>query len=288
MPARSYSRSRSRSPSRSASRSRSRSSSRRSETPPKKDNGYARNSQRDDPAPNKVLGVFGLSPDTDERKLHQHFGNRDFGPVDDIKLIRDKLTDRSRCFAFIYYRDIRDATAARNKKNWLIDGREVRVDYSCTKGPHTSGSRRSSDYSPRRSDRRDNDTPTTNRCIGCFNLSPETNERDLEERFSKFGPIETIRIITDHVTGRQKGFAFIYYDSVDSAIKAKNDMDGRSFNGSQIRVDFSATNAKMEGSRGGSDRRQRRPEYSDSYRPRRERSRSPRRSPRRSYSPRRR
>ena len=53
-------------------------------------------------------------------------------------MVLDGHSGRSRGFAFVYYENIKDATAARAEMNSLdLDGRKIRVDYSITKRPHT-------------------------------------------------------------------------------------------------------------------------------------------------------
>jgi RNA recognition motif-containing protein len=49
----------------------------------------------------------------------------------------------------------------------------------------------------------------------------EHNESDLANYFSKFGEIESVEIIVDHVTREKRGFAFVVfkdYDSVDRVV----------------------------------------------------------------------
>jgi U1 small nuclear ribonucleoprotein 70kDa len=43
-------------------------------------------------------------------------------------------------------------------------------------------------------------------------LAYETTENDLEKEFSKFGPIERIRIVRDKKDNRHKGYAFIVFE----------------------------------------------------------------------------
>ena len=45
----------------------------------------------------------------------------------------------------------------------------------------------------------------------------------------------------DGPSKRSRGFAFIYFESVEDAKKAKESMDGTEIEGFQIRVDYSIT-----------------------------------------------
>ncbi|EDQ90533.1 uncharacterized protein MONBRDRAFT_3477, partial [Monosiga brevicollis MX1] len=83
-----------------------------------------------------VLGVFGLSRDTDERQLDSIFG--DFGQLEKCIIIHDRQNGRSRGFGFVTFVSDEDAQRAREKLNGArIDGRNVRVDFSVTKRAHT-------------------------------------------------------------------------------------------------------------------------------------------------------
>jgi len=138
-PARSRSRSRgSRSRSRSrGSRSRSRSASpdyrrkrrSRSRSPPSR-------VDREKPEPSKILGVFGLSSTTRNEDLKDEFAK--FGELDNVDLIIDKRTGRSRCFGFIYFNNMEDSIKAKESCNGMrLHGRNIRIDYSLTKRPHS-------------------------------------------------------------------------------------------------------------------------------------------------------
>eukprot|EP01117_Protostelium_nocturnum_P013131 TRINITY_DN4880_c0_g1_i6.p1 TRINITY_DN4880_c0_g1~~TRINITY_DN4880_c0_g1_i6.p1 ORF type:complete len:268 (-),score=104.03 TRINITY_DN4880_c0_g1_i6:17-820(-) len=93
-------------------------------------------SSRDNPAPSKCLGVFGLSFDTGDRDLKELFGK--YGPLEKVELILDRQTMKSRCFGFIYFEEMDDATKARNEINGMkLHGRFIRVDYSSTRRAHS-------------------------------------------------------------------------------------------------------------------------------------------------------
>ena len=74
-----------------------------------------------------------------------------------------------------------------------------------------------------------------------FGLSLYTTERELEKQFSSFGRIEKCQVILDGDSGRSRGFAFIYYETIEEASEARKEMDGRELDGKPIRVDFSMT-----------------------------------------------
>lgn len=64
------------------------------------------------------------------------------------------------------------------------------------------------------------------------NLAYSVMEDRLRETFIAFGSVESCKIITDRDTGRNKGFAFVEMDSIQSAQDAilglnGSDLDGR-------------------------------------------------------------
>ncbi|VDM08239.1 unnamed protein product [Wuchereria bancrofti] len=139
----SRSRSRDRRQSSSCSRSRSKSrlrSSRRSRSPRYRRSSYDDRrytfSRRDEPEPSRCLGVFGLSLYTTERDLKELFSQ--YGDLDNVQLVFDHPTGRSRGFGFVYFKKIEDAIEAKERvAGTEIDGHKIRIDYSITKRPHT-------------------------------------------------------------------------------------------------------------------------------------------------------
>ncbi|XP_031566771.1 transformer-2 protein homolog beta-like [Actinia tenebrosa] len=150
---RSYSRSRSRSrshshtkSSRSRERKRYRSYSRsRSPSPYYKRRDHSRSplsdrkrhqGNREEPQPSRCLGIFGLSLYTTERDLKPIFEK--YGPIEDINIVYDHQTGRSRGFGFVYYEYTEDAEMAKERTSGIeLDGRRIRVDFSITKRAHT-------------------------------------------------------------------------------------------------------------------------------------------------------
>jgi len=64
------------------------------------------------------------------------------------------------------------------------------------------------------------------------NLPFSTDERRLQELFAAVGPVDTVNIVRDQMTGRARGFAFVEMqtdEAAQSAIQKLNDtdLDGR-------------------------------------------------------------
>ena len=83
--------------------------------------------------------------------------------------------------------------------------------------------------------------PEISNCLGVFGLTSNTTKWELKELFSKFGPLEKVQLVWDPLTRCSKGYAFIYYKSIDDAKIAKEAMCDQKFWGRCVRIDFSIT-----------------------------------------------
>ncbi|CAC5410763.1 TRA2 [Mytilus coruscus] len=91
---------------------------------------------RDKPEPTRCLGIFGLSLYTTERDLRDVFSR--YGPLEEVQVVYDRQSGRSRGFCFIYFKNIEDSIEAKDRcAGQEIDGRRIRVDYSITERAHT-------------------------------------------------------------------------------------------------------------------------------------------------------
>jgi len=108
-------------------------------------------------------------------------------------------------------------------------------------GPSRKKSHSRSPMSGRRRHVGSRDAPEEGTCLGVFGLSLYTTERELEKEFSKFGPLEKVQVVLDGKTGRSRGFAFVYFESMDDARAAKDAMCDTEIDGRRIRVDYSIT-----------------------------------------------
>ena len=64
------------------------------------------------------------------------------------------------------------------------------------------------------------------------NLSFNTDERRLQELFESIGPVDSVNVVRDQMTGRARGFAFVEMQSDESAQAAiqkfnETELDGR-------------------------------------------------------------
>jgi len=73
-------------------------------------------------------------------------------------------------------------------------------------------------------------------------------ENNLWDAFEPFGNVLDVKIITDRVTNRSKGFGFVTFDNPVDAQKAKEELNGTEFFGRKIIIDFAKeTNRPSDG-----------------------------------------
>lgn len=85
------------------------------------------------------------------------------------------------------------------------------------------------------------------------NLPWTTTEEALSQHFANYGTVVEAKIIYDKETTRSKGFAFVTFDSEESADKAIEATDGQDFGGRQINVKVAENRPKRGGFSGGGD-----------------------------------
>ena len=68
------------------------------------------------------------------------------------------------------------------------------------------------------------------------NLSYNTNEDTLRNLFSEFGSVTSAKIIINRDTGESKGFGFVEMGTDEEAGAAIAGINGRDFEGRQLRV----------------------------------------------------
>lgn len=69
------------------------------------------------------------------------------------------------------------------------------------------------------------------------NLGYQTTEAALSDLFGAVGDVVSVNLITDRVTGRSKGFAFVEMAEGSVAQQAINELNGREVDGRTIKVE---------------------------------------------------
>jgi len=68
------------------------------------------------------------------------------------------------------------------------------------------------------------------------NLDYSLSESDLENAFSEFGTVSSVKIVKDHDTGKGKGFGFIEMPNDSEAKAAISNLNGAEIKGRKITV----------------------------------------------------
>ena len=85
------------------------------------------------------------------------------------------------------------------------------------------------------------------------NLPYVVVEEDLREIFEEYGEVASVKIISDKLTGRSKGFGFVEMDNDQEANKAIEELNNAELSGRNIRVNESRP--RSNDSRGGGGNR---------------------------------
>ncbi len=85
------------------------------------------------------------------------------------------------------------------------------------------------------------------------NLPDSATEQDLSDKFSTYGTVKSVELITVRVTGRNRGFGFIEMASKAAAQAAIDSLNGTDYDGRPMKVNEARTLRKVYG--GGRNRR---------------------------------
>ena len=81
------------------------------------------------------------------------------------------------------------------------------------------------------------------------NLSYHTTEATLSDLFAAVGEVTSVNLITDRMTGRSRGFAFVEMAEESAAQQAINEINGRMVDGRDIKVAEARPQRPREGQR---------------------------------------
>ncbi|KAG1668656.1 hypothetical protein FOA52_001262 [Chlamydomonas sp. UWO 241] len=138
------------------------------------------------------LFLGGLSWGTDEGMLRAYFSK--YGEIEDVVVMRDRLTQNPRGFGFVTFKDAEMAAAA-CRQTHSIDGRTIDAKPSVP---------RSQSEKPR------------SKKIFVGGLAPDCSEEAFCKYFAKFGVVEEATIMFDHNNNRSRGFGFVTFEEEDS------------------------------------------------------------------------
>jgi RNA recognition motif-containing protein len=78
------------------------------------------------------------------------------------------------------------------------------------------------------------------------NMSYDMTDRELNNLFRPLRSIKDVRVAIDRRTGQPRGFAHADFTDVESAMNAKEQLDGKIINGRPLRVDFGRSFNKID------------------------------------------
>lgn len=139
--------------------------------------------------------VGGLSWTTNEDALRAHFST--FGSIDEVMIMRDKATGRSRGFAFVTFKDGDSVDRALQSPHHQLDGRQIEAKRAIPKAEIASKTKK----------------------IFVGGVPHTVNDEQFREYFSRFGEIVEALIMRDRNTGKSRGFGFVTFANEDSVDK---------------------------------------------------------------------
>lgn len=75
-------------------------------------------------------------------------------------------------------------------------------------------------------------------------VSYDSTDDSLKEAFSQAGTVESASVITDKMTGRSRGFAFVEMSTPEEAEKAIEMFDGKEIDGRAVKVSIARPKAE--------------------------------------------
>ncbi|KAL6516381.1 hypothetical protein OROGR_019686 [Orobanche gracilis] len=164
-----------------------------------------------DPAHCKIF-VHGLGWEANSETITSEFGK--YGEIEDCKVVKDKISGKSKGYAFILFKHRDGARRALKQPQKMIEGRLTSsqlasagpVQYPAPAAVAPISGPPVSEY--------------TQRKIYVTNVSADLDPRKLLEFFSKWGEIEEGPLGLDKQTGKPKGFCLFVYKKLESAKKA--------------------------------------------------------------------
>lgn len=154
----------------------------------------------------------GLSWETTEDTLKSYFAK--YGVVDDVVVMRDRMTRVPRGFGFITFKEEASAAAACAETH-SIDGRTIDAKPSVPQG--------------------DSQKPRSKK-IFVGGLAPETTDEQFKAYFKDFGTIVEAQVMVDHNTARSRGFGFVTFEEEEAVQKVLENGQMHELGGKQVEV----------------------------------------------------
>jgi len=162
-------------------------------------NGLANEYDKDSNKGNEEKKIFcgGISYETTNEDLSSYFNQ--FGEVVQSQVKFDRITGRSRGFAFVEFATVEGCKLALNQREQLIKSKQCEIKPAKTRENNFS-----------------------NKKVFVGGLPADFPEEDLRKHFEQFGMVEEVEWPFDKQTKARRNFAFIVFDEEDGADRAAN------------------------------------------------------------------
>ena len=163
------------------------------------------------------LFVGNLNEHISDSDIHECFER--FGKI--IKIERSSVPQKSRNFCFVVFQSMDSVKEVLRQGKIMLKEHEVEVELARRRTNQSwwVSSNRANNVNPIE---RNENSEEQKRTIFIGGLSCDTNEKDLDEYFRKFGCIESVKILLDRFTKNSRGFGFVVFlrpESVDEVVK---------------------------------------------------------------------
>lgn len=186
--------------------------------------------------------VGDLSPDISTNQLKEAFSP--FGEISDCKVIKDTQTLVSKGFGFVSFVRKEDAECAIAGMNgqWL-GNKPIRTNWA-TRKPAATNERQTTQKQLRYEDVY-SQSSETNSTVYCGGIMSGLTDEIVKEAFSRYGPVQEVRVF------KEKGYAFIRFDSKKAATEAIVGMHGSDVGGYSVKCSWGKeTTEGSQGSQG--------------------------------------
>lgn len=192
---------------------------------------------RKDTSKDHHIFVGDLSPEVTTSELRKRFEH--FGEISEARVVRDAQTNRSKGYGFVaFINKVHAEKAIKEMNKATIGGRDIRTNWATSKRvPQTTVSdpkavaKASSEYN-------------TTVYVGGVEKG-RINDALLREQFSRFGPIDEVRLFED------KGYGFLKFQTHLAATQAICEMTGQMLNGCQLKCRWGKDDHKTFDMAGG-------------------------------------
>lgn len=139
------------------------------------------------------------------------------GPVINVHLPKDKISNDHQGFAFVEFRSEEDADYAIKIMHMVkLYGKPLKVNRAT----------------------QDKRTQEIGANLFVGNLAEEVDEKKLKDIFSSFGVVLSTKIMRDPESGISKHYGFVSFDNFDSSDEAITKMNGQYLSGKPIEVEY--------------------------------------------------